>query len=417
MTDTADTVIRARNLGKAFRLYESPWHRLVEALAGRPRHAEHHALRDISFEVERGSGFGVIGQNGAGKSTLLKILAGVLTPSSGSVDVRGKISSILELGAGFHPEFTGRQNIRLNAAMIGLDAREVDQRTPAIIEFCELGGFLDQPVKVYSTGMSMRLAFAIATQVDPDVLIVDEALSVGDGYFQKKCSDRILELVQGGTTLLFCSHAMYFVDAFCERVLWLRDGQVAALGKTKDVIDRYEAALQGASAVESASPSIEEAPVVVGSPARMTQILVQGSTDTVELASGDTLQIEVAWETEDPSLQFQLGVGVNRADGLEVFTLRTTEEDSRLLCGKGRYRVTLEVPSLPLLKGSFDLYFFLLDREALHVYDRKIRHRVLRIESDHYQFGVVRIDHRFHLESDEAPQLSVGASRCVGASR
>ena len=220
----------ADHLSKRYRVYASPWDRLREAATRRPRHREFHALAGVSFLLEHGEGLAVIGENGAGKSTLLKILAGITAPTSGSLAVHGKVASILELGSGFHPEFTGRQNVVLNAAMLGLSEAEVRDKMPAIVAFSELGEFIDQPVKCYSTGMAMRLAFSIAIQVEPDVLIIDEALSVGDGYFQKKCMDRLQRFVGAGGTLLFCSHAMYYVSAFCRRALWLRRGRVGGAG-------------------------------------------------------------------------------------------------------------------------------------------------------------------------------------------
>src|SRR4051794_16415512 len=231
----APPAVTVERLGKIYRVYASPWDRLRELLTRQPRHRDFHALEDVSFTLPRGEGLAIIGENGAGKSTLLKILAGITAPSGGTVTVQGKVASILELGSGFHPELTGRQNIVLNAAMLGLSQAVLRQKMPAIIAFSELDEFSDQPVKCYSTGMAMRLGFSIATQVEPDILIIDEALSVGDGYFQKKCMDRLRRFVDGGGTLLFCSHAMYYVSAFCQRALWLRRGRAEALGPTEEV--------------------------------------------------------------------------------------------------------------------------------------------------------------------------------------
>src|SRR3990167_8897955 len=190
--------LEVRDLTKAYRVYPTPWSRLAELFGSGRGHQEFLALDGVSIALERGGSLGVVGENGAGKSTLLKILAGVTAPSRGQLEVRGKVASILELGTGFHPQFTGRQNIALNAAMLGLTAAEVAEKSPRIVDFCELGEFIDRPVQTYSTGMAMRLGFSIATQVDPEILIIDEALSVGDGYFQKKCIDRLLALAAEG---------------------------------------------------------------------------------------------------------------------------------------------------------------------------------------------------------------------------
>ncbi|HVS14441.1 MAG TPA: ABC transporter ATP-binding protein [Thermoanaerobaculia bacterium] len=406
----ADAVLRAHRLGKTYRLYASPWDRVIERITGRPRHREHVALADVDFTVGRGEGFGVIGQNGAGKSTLLKLLAGVLEPTRGEVEVRGTISSILELGAGFHPEFTGRQNIRINAAMLGLDARTVDAKGPAIEEFCELGEFLDRAVKTYSTGMVMRLAFAIATQVDPEVLIVDEALSVGDGYFQKKCSDRILALLEQGTTLLFCSHAMYYVDTFCRQAIWLRDGRIAARGAAVDVIREYEDFLARASAQRqgAAGEPDHQWPEVApagGSPARLVAVEVLPAEG--ELRSGERLAVEVEWTTGDPALAFHVGVGINRSDGVEVITLSTADLGLEPLRGAERYRGRFVVPDLPLVKGDFHIYVFLLDERAVHVYDRRVLERSLQVREERYRFGLVRVGYRW--EAGAAPALPAAA--------
>jgi ABC-type polysaccharide/polyol phosphate transport system ATPase subunit len=231
-----ETAVRAADLSKHYDMYSRPVDRLIELLTRRPRHVVFPALESVSFEVEKGETIGIIGQNGAGKSTLLKLLCGVTQPSSGSLETNGTIASILELGTGFHPEFTGRDNAALNAAILGLTASEVRKTLPAIVEFSELGTFIDRPVKTYSSGMYMRLAFSVAVNVDPDILVIDEALAVGDGHFQKKCIDRIREFQDAGKTILFCSHALYYISSICRRTLWLDQGRVMRYGPSLDVV-------------------------------------------------------------------------------------------------------------------------------------------------------------------------------------
>jgi lipopolysaccharide transport system ATP-binding protein len=394
--------VEATGLGKSYRVFDGPWDRLREALGGSPRHRPFHALRDVSFALPRGQALGVIGENGAGKSTLLKILAGVTRPSTGSLRVDGKVAAILELGSGFHPDFTGRQNIALNATVLGLTADEVRRCEGAIVEFAELGAFIDQPVKTYSTGMAMRLGFAIATQVEPDVLIVDEALSVGDGYFAKKCVDRMQQLLAGGTTLLFCSHAMYYVSAFCARALWLRGGEVAAHGATAEVVRAYEEFLQ---AKEAATPGGAASVDVAASPARFTAVGLQsparplevadGAERALSIAPGDPLEIEVTWESRDPELAFHLGVGLNRLDEVEVASFSSLEDGLAPWTGAQSYRATLALPRLPLVKGAYKLYLFLLDGDGIHVHDRRILPRAIIIQNPDYRFGLVDIDHRW----------------------
>jgi ABC-type polysaccharide/polyol phosphate transport system ATPase subunit len=414
--------VEASGLTKVYRLYDSPWDRLLERLLGRSRHREQVAVNDVSFRLPRGEGLGLVGQNGAGKSTLLKMLAGVLEPTSGTVRVAGSVSSILELGAGFHPEFTGRQNIRINAALLGLDAEMVAERTPAIVEFCELGHYLDQPVKHYSTGMVMRLAFSIATQVEPEVLIVDEALSVGDGYFQKKCTDRILELLELGTTLLFCSHAMYYVDAFCKHAIWLRDGAVAAQGDAKLVIHAYEDFLRARTG-EARSGALAEgdAREREGDPARFRSVTVDGESHPVVVSRGQTLRIELEWESDDPERAFHVGVGVNRSDETEVLTLTTKALGLAPFSGQRRYAGAFSVPDLPLVKGEFVVYAFLLDERMVHVYDRKVLRPAFRMECGPYDFALVELPYHWQglgpmasgASSEEQPE-PIQASVVIG---
>lgn len=239
---TTDWAIRAQSVGKTYRLYDKPHHRLLQSLwrGRRSYYREFAALHDVSFELERGQTLGIIGRNGAGKSTLLQIICGTLHPSAGNVQVRGRIAALLELGTGFNPEFTGRENIAINAAILGLSQREIAERLDDIIAFADIGTFIDQPVKTYSSGMYVRLAFAVVVHVNPDILIVDEALAVGDALFQAKCMTRMRRMLDDGLTLLFISHDISAVKALCQRTLWLDHGQVRAMGPTAEVTRDYD---------------------------------------------------------------------------------------------------------------------------------------------------------------------------------
>lgn len=393
----AEPLVVTEGLTKIYRVYATPWDRILEALARRPRHREFPALQDVSFELPAGEGLAIVGENGAGKSTLLKILAGITTPTAGRMEVRGKVASILELGSGFHAEFTGRQNIVLNAAMLGLSHEEVEARTPDIIAFSELGDYIDQPVKFYSTGMAMRLGFAIATQVDPEVLIIDEALSVGDGYFQKKCMDRMIRFVDEGGTLLFCSHAMYYVSAFCRRALWLRNGKPEALGPAESVVREYESFLlaKGKASREAAATAEREAEAA-GKPARLKavrQIEAEASGRPGSFRHRDPWALQIEWESDDPERGFHVAVGIDRIDDVQVLVMSTYHDGLEPLRGKTDHRVRLEIPRLPLLSGSFSIQVYILDEAALHVYDgRKLRGE-LRVESSSYSVGLVEAEH------------------------
>jgi ABC-type polysaccharide/polyol phosphate transport system ATPase subunit len=405
-----DLAVAVEGLTKVYRSYASPWDRLRELLTRRPRHREFRALDGVGFTLPRGEGLAIVGENGAGKSTLLKILAGITAPTSGTLEVRGKVASILELGSGFHPEFTGRQNIVLNAAMLGLSEEEMRSKMPDIISFSELGEFIDQPVKAYSTGMAMRLGFSIATQVEPDVLIIDEALSVGDGYFQKKCMDRLLTFISSGGTLLFCSHALYYVSAFCQRALWLRQGRPEALGPVEDVVREYENYLLAKSAASPdavAPPTAEE---VLQGPARIVAARLPGPERLYR--SGQPWELEIEWETGEPRLGFHVGVGINRVDGIEVCSFASHLDGLAPLRGGMAYSARLTIPKLPLVKGEFTLYIFLLDEEGLHVYDQRVIQRAFIVQSPSYAFGLVQVDHSW--EPDVRSGSSVHRSMARG---
>lgn len=239
---SSDLVIDVKHLGKCYQIYEKPHHRLMQMLLGRVSksfYREFWALRDISFSVPKGKIVGILGKNGSGKSTLLQIICGTLAPSLGGVQVSGRVAALLELGSGFNPEFTGIENIYMNAQILGLTREQTDTKLDDILAFADIGEFIDQPVKTYSSGMFARLAFSVAINVDPDVLIVDEALSVGDAWFQHKSMARMRQLMESGCTVLFVSHSIDAVRALCDEVIWLEQGLVKMQGNVTDVTNAY----------------------------------------------------------------------------------------------------------------------------------------------------------------------------------
>jgi lipopolysaccharide transport system ATP-binding protein len=246
---SSDTAIVVKDLSKCYQIYGQPRDRLKQFVVPRlqkligqsPRtyYREFWALRDVSFEVKKGETVGIIGKNGSGKSTLLQLICGTLSPTAGTVETQGRIAALLELGSGFNPEFTGRENIFLNGAVLGLARQEIEARCDSIIAFADIGDFIDQPVKTYSTGMYVRLAFAIQANVDPDILIVDEALAVGDAYFVHRCMDRLHTLQANGATVLLVTHDGSFVKRFCERAIWVDHGRVVMSGPSSRVVDDY----------------------------------------------------------------------------------------------------------------------------------------------------------------------------------
>ncbi len=265
-----DIVISVKNLTKTYKLYTSHADRVKETFNPfrKKYHRPFNALTNVSFNVKRGEVLGIIGQNGSGKSTLLQIICGILQPTSGSVEINGRISALLELGAGFNPEFTGRQNIYMNCAILGLTREEIDIRFDDIVGFADIGDFIGQPVKTYSSGMYVRLAFSIVISVDPDILIIDEALSVGDHEFQQKCVNRMMEFREAGKTIVFCSHSMYLINDLCAKAVWLCKGRARSHGKTSKVISEYMAYLEGKAGKDDAA--IDPVPVESSSPPDIT---------------------------------------------------------------------------------------------------------------------------------------------------
>jgi lipopolysaccharide transport system ATP-binding protein len=237
--DPADVLLRLTGVGKRYEIYPNDRSRLLELLGTRTHHVEHWALRDLDLEVRRGHALGIIGSNGAGKSTLLRVLAGISEPTEGTVSVRGRMATLLDLGVGFHDTFTGRENIALSCRLLGLDDAEIRARIPEILRFAELGDFIDHPVRTYSAGMNLRLGFAIAANVSADVLVIDEVLAVGDQYFQRKCIDRVEQSMREGATLVLVSHDLHAVRSLCDEVAWLDAGRIVQRGRPRDVIQRY----------------------------------------------------------------------------------------------------------------------------------------------------------------------------------
>lgn len=356
------SALTVTNLSKCYRLHASPWARMRELLTGRPCHAPHWALNALSFTVEPGQAVGLIGDNGAGKSTLLKLITGTLQPTTGTVSHAGRLTAILELGAGFHPEFSGRDNLFFAASLMGIPEQEINARLPEIVAFAELDEYIDQPVKTYSSGMFVRLAFSLVTSVEPDVLVVDEALAVGDQQFQKKCIDRMTAFRDRGCTILFCSHSMHHVSQFCPRTIWLDHGGLVADGETHSVIAAYT----GARAAASAAP--EQTATGGGSPFCMVNRLRLEQSHAV-LMRGETAHFDLDFTVLKPR-EFVLGLTVDRADGMRLAGQSSIGDGLpplNLVPGAYTRRVSMETRGLPA--GRYHVSVGLLDESLLHIDD------------------------------------------------
>src|SRR2546423_215005 len=392
-----NSAVRSVELTKQYDIYPRPADRVLEFLTRRPRHTIFPALEDVSFEVERGETIGIIGQNGAGKSTLLKLLCNVTKPTSGTIESKGTIASILELGTGFHPEFTGRDNAALNAAILGLSPAEVRDRLPAILEFSELGTFLDRPVKTYSSGMYMRLAFSVAVNVDPDILVIDEALAVGDGHFQKKCIDKIREFQSAGKTILFCSHSIYLVSSICRRAIWLDHGSVMRWGPALDVTHDYETFLLQRDREQPASEGepVHERPPT---PVHFREIVVTDRSGSPRdtFARGEDLSIVLRFHSDSPEQPVHAIVGVHRsADDLPCFAVGTHADGVQPLAGRGEYELTVQLRNIPLTRGEYSIIAYIGDEHALSVFDRRDVRPGFFVTGDRFEVGLISVDHRW----------------------
>lgn len=415
-SEPQDTIV-AEGVGKCYELFERPSHRLRQLLWPHGRRLGHDlwAVRDVSFRVGRGEVLGIVGRNGAGKSTLLQMVCGTVRPTVGRLHVNGRISALLELGAGFDPELTGIENVHISAALAGLSRAQVEDKLDDILAFADIGEFVTQPVKTYSSGMFVRLAFAVATSTEPQVLVIDEALSVGDGSFARKSFDRVMALKDQGASILFCSHSMYHVHALCDRALWLDGGKVREYGPAAAVTASYETALvaDGALVVASVGAISDvaaeaaktdaqardgaERSVPAGEDARI--LAIESWTDDgqrgpeLSVHSGRTnvhLRIRFSSSPQRPAPSLAFGIaslagqtvtsGVSVASGVEF---------SRDASGQGEALLTL--PGLPLLRGDFTISVLLACERGLHLYELVERAVTLRVSQSGLEQGLFAV--------------------------
>lgn len=392
--------IEAEGLSKQYRVYNQPIDRLKESIRRRPYHHLVSSLQDVSFRVAFGETLGIIGDNGAGKSTLLKILAGTTQPSSGRLMRRGRFAALLELGSGFNPEFSGRANIHLNAALLGLTEKEIRAREASIIEFSELSEVIDRPVKTYSSGMHVRLAFSIATSVDPDVLIVDEALSVGDQRFSQKCIERMVGFRKAGKTIIVCSHSMFLINELCERSIWLDHGRMRAIGKTSSVISEYLAYLEEKE--RPASREAEAAAAAAQAAGALPEVIVeeirfvkpQTEEEVAFIRQFDPVEIQVLARSTNGDFLGHVGIGLERNDGQILFATTTKSQGIAPVRFSGRKEIRLALPAFPILKGSFRAKAVIADEHQLRVIDEKTSDPLM-IESEHPEFGMMWMEHEW----------------------
>lgn len=414
--------IEVKNLTKRFKIYFDKGSSFKERLLfqNRRRFEERLVLDDISLRVKRGESIGIIGENGCGKSTLLKLLSRILYPDSGSVTMRGRVSALIELGAGFHPDMSGRENIYTNASIFGLTKAEIDARLQQIIDFSELGDYIDNPVRTYSSGMYMRLAFSVAINVDADILLVDEILAVGDAAFQAKCFRRLREIKASGVTIVIVSHSLTQVEQFCDRAFWICDGKIRAEGAPRDVNPAYlaymgeRAGKSAESAAENVKASDENA--TEGSPeceaasdaapaadpdtrwgdkaAEILSAVLKNSRGekSAVFATGEQATLEIRYRAKQRIDEAVCGIAVFRSDDLHCYGTNTLLDRAGGVVLEGEGTITLTLSSIPLLPGEYTLDLALHAADGF-AYDYWRRALSLTVYSDVQDVGILRIPH------------------------
>ena len=409
-----EQVIKVDHVSKIYKIYDQPTDRFKEALGIGKKlyHKDYYALNDLSFQVGKGEIVGIVGRNGSGKSTILKILTGVLNPSSGHVEVAGKVAALLELGAGFNMEYTGMKNIYLNAAMMRVSEEEIEKKLPEILAFADIGDYIHQPVKTYSSGMFVRLAFAVAINVDPDILIVDEALAVGDARFQMKCMDKFMEFVERGKTILFVTHDVNSVKRFCNRAIWLNQGRMIMGGNTDEVTDRYLDFLKSdmpidqflSQIVAPAASNTVQTPDVDTSGIDIVEtyglrMLDQSGREIDEIRFGQKVVLKVGYVVADTSVEAPLlGVAIRRIDNEYICGINTKLDHVDIPWQEGYNEVTLTYSNFNLVGGEYYFDVGIFDKTGIVNLDYKARIKNFFVKMDYIAEGVVVLDHEWSVK-------------------
>ncbi|GDX83481.1 ABC transporter ATP-binding protein [Deltaproteobacteria bacterium] len=448
-------VLRVSGLGKRFDIYPNDRSRFFEFLGSRSHHREHWAVRGLDLELRPGEAIGIIGNNGAGKSTILRLLASITEPTEGSIELQGRLSALLDLGVGFQEGFTGRENIELGCQLLGLDVAQIEERMPEMIRFAELGQFIDDPVRTYSTGMALRLGFAVAVHVDADVLLIDEVLAVGDQYFQRKCIRRIQSLFERGTSLVLVSHDLHAVRALCTEVVWMEGGRARVRGPAREVVEAYLdqsrvlTARSRGDAIEPAPPSrprqgsrpvaqspeehIESRSAICDAVQRATapgdaaevfseaageaprvedgenlvvsgtgearilkvQLLDGNGVEHEQFHAGDSLVVAVTFRTVEPIEDPIFGVALFRNDGTYVYGPNTGFDGVLKGTWSGVYTFFVHYPALPLLAGTYRVSVAIYDKghvSPMAWHNQLYEFQIVQDVDDH---GLVRLPHRW----------------------
>ena len=389
----SNSAVSVENVWKYFRLYHEKNQYLKSTLlrGRRARYDEFWALKGVDFEIPFGSTFGIIGSNGSGKSTLLKCLAGILSPDKGSVSCNGRMAALLELGAGFHPDLSGRENIYLNGAILGMTRSEIDRKLEEIIDFSGLEKFVDTPVKNYSSGMVVRLGFAVATNVDPEILIIDEVLAVGDESFQHRCHEKIESFRQEGRTIILVSHGLMQVAQLCSTVAWLEKGVIQEIGPSYEVIGKY--AGQSHDAAPKAEGEIGERWGSHEAEITRAEFVNADGVPVHVLKTGEPISLQIDYTAHMPIKEPVFGIRITHLHGTNVWGSNTKRMGFQPATLNNSGTITLNIPELPILAGTYDLTIALTDQHETYEYDhweRRVRFDVVQYNS--FDEGLIQIE-------------------------
>jgi ABC-2 type transport system ATP-binding protein len=363
-----EAAVVVENVSKRFRMYHERNQSLKAALmrGGRAKYDEFWALRDVSFEIPKGSTFGLIGENGSGKSTMLKCIARILRPNDGSIRTVGSLAALLELGSGFHPELSGRENVYLNGSILGMSKSQIDDKFDSIVDFSGIGEFIDQPVKNYSSGMYVRLGFSVAINVDPDILLVDEVLAVGDANFQDKCMDKFARFRRAGKTVVVVSHAMGSLRTLCDEAAWLDHGKLQKVGPAAEIVDDYvDTSHVDLQTTEDGAPRWGTGEVRLTS----VQMLDAAGEQVERVRTGDSITIRMNYQAEQPLEEPVFGLAMETREGVYMWGHNTFDSHYILDRVEGTGSVELTIPRLMLQAGNFTVIAAIVDRTMTHTYD------------------------------------------------
>ncbi len=395
--------IQIQNLTKVYRLYDKNTDRLKETFFKKKYSKDHYALKNINLDIKKGESIGIVGTNGSGKSTLLKLITGVVSPTEGELHTHGKIAALLELGAGFNPEYTGIENIYLNGTMMGYSEEEMKERVPDIIDFADIGDFIYQPVKSYSSGMFARLAFAVSINVDPDILIVDEALSVGDTRFQVKCIDKMTELRDKGTTILFVTHSIEQIKRFCTRTIWIKEGELIRDGEASQIVDLYDNYMKYGDSALGEEEEQELQPFCKPKDTSCLAAIQKVEINKDLFQSFEPLEVTVTYDIYDENMKdFQLGVAIYSRDRkIYVFGPNTNLDKYPVPQEVGRYIGKYRIPKLALMSGDYIIDVGIFNSDGIVNLDYRNGCRSFSVANEYFSEGMVYLEHEWNISKQD----------------